>query len=161
MLANLASLFGIPLAIIIFVNEKEKERRDREYGTYDALDNKWLEFLQLCIQNPELDLHLELPLERRIKLSSNDKIRQYAMFEILIALLERSFLMYRDQSNSIKKAQWKGWSEYMHAWVKRDTFRRLWVILMTKQYYDMEFMSYMNNLLLKTSSENTGVERVG
>ena len=43
MLSYLATILGIPIAIILFVNEKRQERRDREYGTYHALDEKYLE----------------------------------------------------------------------------------------------------------------------
>ena len=144
MLANIATILGIPVAIALFVNEKRKERRDREYGTYNALDEKFTEYLRLCMENPELDLY-DAPLETEIELSPEQKIRQYAMFEILVSLLERAYLMYSDQSNKVKKAQWTGWSEYMHDYANRATFRRLWQLRGAE--YDLDFMKYMNALI--------------
>jgi hypothetical protein len=143
-LSDLAAVLGIPLAIILFVNEKRKERREREYGTYHALDEKWTEFLQLCIQYPEFDLY-DLPLEKKVRYTPEQKIRQYAMFEILLSLLERAFLMYRDQSSRIKKAQWAGWNEYMHDYSGRTTFRRLWKL--RGKEYDEGFMKHMNAII--------------
>lgn len=49
LLSTIVSILGIPIAILVFVNEKRKERRDREYGTYHALDEKYLEYLGLCM----------------------------------------------------------------------------------------------------------------
>jgi hypothetical protein len=149
-LSDVAAILGIPIAIILFANEKRKERRDREYGTYDALDEKWAEFLKLCMLYPEFDLY-DLPLGKKIKLTPEQKIRQYAMFEILLSLLERSFLMYRDQSNRLKKVQWEGWNDYMHDYARRATFRRLWK-LRAKQY-DENFMSHLNAIIASESEE--------
>jgi hypothetical protein len=91
------------------------------------------------------------PIESKIQLTDEQKIRQYAMFEILVSLLERSFLMYRDQSTSIKKAQWEGWNEYMHDYAKRDTFRELWKLRGNE--FDKNFTSHMNNIIETVISE--------
>lgn len=149
-LADAATVLGIPIAIILFVNEKRRERREREYGTYHALDEKWTDFLKLCMQYPEFDLY-DLPLGRKIRLSPEQRIRQFAMFEILLSLLERAFLMYRDQSNRIKKAQWAGWNEYMHDYAERETFRRLWQL--RGKEYDEEFMKHMNAIVASIAEE--------
>ena len=61
-IAHIAAILGIPLALFLFYDEKRKERRDREYGTYNALDDKYIAFLQLCIEHPELNLY-STPLE--------------------------------------------------------------------------------------------------
>ncbi|MDD8025555.1 MAG: hypothetical protein PHI34_03495 [Acidobacteriota bacterium] len=142
--AHIAAILGIPIAIILFINEKRKERRDREWGTYDALDDKWKDFLHLCIQHPEFDLY-DIPLEKKVGLTPEQKIQQYAMFEILISLLERAFLMYRDQSDKIKKTQWKGWSEYMRDYARRETFHHLWKLRGIE--YDQDFMDYIDPII--------------
>ena len=150
LLAKIATILGIPLAIILFVNEKSKERREREYGTYDALDDKYIDYLRLCMENPELDLY-DIPLEKKIALSPEQKIRQYAMFEILVSLLERAFLMYQDQSSTIKKTQWSGWNEYVHDYARRETFRNLWQTQGVE--YDSDFIQYVNAIFEKVQSE--------
>jgi hypothetical protein len=150
LLAHIATILGIPVAILIFVNEKRKERRDREYGTYDALDEKYQDYLRLCMDNPELDVYY-IPLEGKHELSREQKIRQWAMFEILLSLLERAYLMYQDQSSEIKKAQWFGWDKYMHDYAKRETFRNLWQELSVE--YDSSFVEYMNSVIEKVQDE--------
>jgi uncharacterized membrane-anchored protein len=152
MLANIATVLGIPIAIILFVNEKRKERRDREYGTYDALGKEYVDYLRLCMENSELDLY-EVPLEKERELSAEQKIRQYAMFEILVSLLERAYLMYQDQANDIKKSQWSGWDQYVHDYAKRETFRRLWQTQGVG--YDLDFIKYINTVIEQVEVETT------
>lgn len=42
LLAQVATISGIPIAIIIFYRERSRERREREYGTYDVFEiHKW------------------------------------------------------------------------------------------------------------------------
>ncbi len=67
MLSYIATILGIPLALLLFWDEKRKERRDREYGTYDALDNKYIEFLQLLLEYPHLDVYYREGNEKRMK----------------------------------------------------------------------------------------------
>ncbi len=144
LLAQLVTLIGVPAAIYVFLEEKRKERREREYGTYHALDEKYLEYLDYCLQHPELNLY-HIPLERKHDLTDIQQIQQYAMFDMLISLMERAFLMYRDQSNKIKKAQWDGWNEYMIDWCNRDDFCKLWEIC--GDQWDEEFTDHMNALI--------------
>jgi hypothetical protein len=149
-LAHIATVLGIPVAILIFFNEKRKERRDREYGTYDALDDKYQDYLRLCMDNPELDVYYA-PLESMSESSREQKIRQWAMFEILLSLLERAYLMYQDQSSEIKKTQWLGWDRYMHDYAKHEIFRNLWHRMSAE--YDSSFVEYMNSVIEKFQDE--------
>jgi hypothetical protein len=144
LLANAATILGVPIAIVVYLNEKRKERREREYGTFNALDDKYLDYLNLCITNPRLDLYY-LPFDGKTTLSREERIQQYAMFEILISLMERAFLMYRDQSTEIKKSQWEGWDQYMTHWASRPIFQTLWLRL--GDQFAEEFMEHMNQLI--------------
>ena len=56
--ANIVTSLGIVFAtgsLIVAVwtyrAERRKERREREYGTYDDLDNKYVEFMYVCTKN--------------------------------------------------------------------------------------------------------------
>lgn len=140
-IANIAATLGIPLAIMLFINEKRRERRDREYGTYNALDDKYIAFLQLCIDHPELNLY-SIALESEVELSPQQKIQQYAMYEVLISLLERGFLMYRDQSTEVKRQQWIGWESYLQNWCKNKSFQDLWYKVDADEY-DTDFVAFV------------------
>lgn len=158
-LANLATALGVPVAIVLIWFDKRRERRDREYGTYDALDDKYRDFLALCIDHPQLDL-FDVPLKnaKRQSLPATDgppevdlqSIRQMALFDILVSLLERSFLMYSDQSNTLKRQQWNGWVEYIDSYCQHPTFRSLWVTRGSQ--YDGRFLEFMNRRITTVSS---------
>lgn len=152
-LADLATVLGIPVAIVIFINEKRQERREREYGTYDALDEKYAEYLRLCMANPELDLFQKPLAHGATSLTPEQGVRQMAMFEILVSLLERAFLMYRDQSSEIRRSQWLGWNEYMLDYARHPTFRRLWGE--AGEQFDQEFTAHMSSLLLIVAGERS------
>lgn len=149
LVANIATFLGIPLAIVLFYNEKRRERRDREYGTYNALDDKYDAFLQLCIEHPELNLY-STPLGSIVTLTPNQRIQQLALFEVLVSLLERGFLMYKDQSTNIKQTQWVGWDSYIKNWCASEVFQELWYAVAAEEY-DTDFVTYVSNYLKSTS----------
>ncbi len=144
MLSYIATLVGIPVGLFVYIEEKRKERKDREYGTYNALDEKYKEFLVLCMDNPDLDLY-DVPIKNAKKLTEDQKVQQLALFDILVSLLERAFLMYRDQSNRVKQKQWKGWVVYMDDYAAHPTFRKLWKE--RGMEYDEDFMVYMGRIV--------------
>lgn len=41
-----AVILGVPAAFIQYVRATRREQRDREYGTYDELDDKYIEYQQ-------------------------------------------------------------------------------------------------------------------
>jgi hypothetical protein len=149
-LSYLASIIGIPAAILVFWDEKRKERKEREYRTYNSIDEKYFVYLQLCIQNPELDLFY-LPLEKKVRLTAEQKIKQAALFEVLVAMMERAYLLYSDQTTRVKKVQWAGWDNYIRIWSKRKNFRRIWKLV--GKDFDENFYNYMNSVLDDTDSK--------
>jgi hypothetical protein len=153
-LADVATFLGVPLALVIFVVEKRRERRDREYGTYDALDEKYREYLLMCVEHPELNLY-DIPLDEADPLDPEARVRRYAMFDILVSLLERAFLMYRDQSNSVKRRQWEGWVEYMRSYADNPTFVTLWDE--RGEGFDVDFVAFMTKIVTQVNSKKASV----
>jgi hypothetical protein len=150
--AHAVTILGLPLAIYLFYQEKHKERLDREYGTYNALDDKYIHFLELCLEKPDLDV-FGLTLEPSQGDDPGFKRRQeQLLFTILISMLERAFLMYRDQDTKVKECQYKGWVEYMEDYCKKDNFRRQWAELGLQ--FDSDFVGFMNKLIDKTRPLN-------
>lgn len=140
-ISGIVTILGLPLALFLFYNEKKKERKDREYGTYNALDDKYIHFLELCLEKPELDV-IEYPGNS----DNNPKDRQeQILFLILISNLERAFLMYHDQSTKIKESQWSGWVAYMKDYARKENFRRKWPELGPQ--FDKRFVEFMNTLM--------------
>ena len=137
-----ATIIGIPVYIYIYYKEKKRERLDREYGTYNALDDKYIDFLRLCIDNIDLNIYL-LDNEITKNLNEQQKIRQYIIFEILVCIFERAFLMYKGHSDKIRRNQWVGWNSYIEDWLNNESFRKAWRNFIGNQY-DTDFISYMN-----------------
>jgi hypothetical protein len=156
LLSYVATALGIPAAILAYWRVKTRERHEREYAAYHAVDEKYADYLRLCIEHPRLDLYY-LALEEEVPLTPEEKVQQLALCEILIAVLERAFLMYRDQATAIKRVQWEGWDAYMHDWAKRRNFRTFWAEL--GEQFDEDFVRYMNPIVAAQSVLDPSPER--
>lgn len=147
MMLNIAvaivNLVGAPVAIVLFILTKRRERIEREYGTYNSLDEKYIDYLQLCVQHPNLDV-FDVPLPG-YKPTPELHWQELQIFSVLIAVLERTYLMYRDKSRAVRESQWKGWEAYMKDWASRQNFRDAWEQL--KGQFDCGFEKHMETLL--------------
>lgn len=140
--ADLVAILGVPAALYVFLLEKRRERRDREYGTYHALDEKYLEFLKLAVQHPELDLYPspKLPLEDT---PQNLRAQRLAMFEFLVSIFERAHIMYVQQGGPGRDAQWLGWRAYIRQLKAAPGFPSLWHAVGSNQF-DSTFVRFMD-----------------
>jgi hypothetical protein len=145
--SSITSLLGIPIGIYVYYSTKRKEQHDREYGTYNALDEKYIDYLLLCLQNWDLDV-FDVPLESKKKATAEQTRKEAILFSILTSIFERAYLMYEDQSNEIKKAQFTGWEHFMRDWSARANFRRAWKQAgFDPETYDQGFYKFMNSMI--------------
>lgn len=142
-LVKFAQLIGIPVGIIVYGVNKRRERIDREYGTYDALDQKYIDYLKLCLVNPDLDV-ADIPKSGEVTLTAEQSHKQMIMFSILLAIMERAYIMYRDKSGSIRQEQWSGWDAYIRDWLKRENFAAAVPLLAAE--FDAGFCEYLGQL---------------
>ena len=49
-------ILGIPIVLVQYISSSRKERQDKEYETYNALDEKFIDYLKLCLDHPNLDI---------------------------------------------------------------------------------------------------------
>ena len=133
-------LIGIPVAIVLYALNKRKERRDKDYGTYDTLDDKYIDYLKLCLEYPDLDI-VDTP-RSVAPLNQDQQHRELVMFSILISIMERAYLMYQDRSYKVREQQWVGWEAYIEQWGKRDNFRNALRKLATG--FDKRFVCYLH-----------------
>lgn len=132
------------LSVLALRKELNKRRKEREYGTYNSLDDKYIEYLKLCIDHPRLDTYSAN--HDSSTLNEVEKQQRFAMFNILISICERSFLMYSDQSSKIKAAQWSGWRDFIVTWSKNSGFKELWRD--NSPQYDKGFTKFVNTEVL-------------
>jgi hypothetical protein len=138
---KITQLIGIPVAIIVYGLTKRRERLDREYATYDALDAQYIEYLELCLEHPELDV-ADVPVEN----DGPEARKELLVFSILLSMMERAFLMYGEKSARIRREQWeKGWAAYIDDWCTRPKFMAAATKLVRQ--YDERFSKYLLDCL--------------
>ena len=140
------TILGLPAAIIFYLKEQKQQRLEREYGTFDALDNKYIEIQQLCIEHPELDV-FDTPYETPSILSEGQKKQEEAILLIRISIFERAYLMYSGSATKVKKDQWAGWEDEIKDWLERPNFLKVWQE--HSPYFDLDFAAHFNQFIRK------------
>jgi len=136
------TVIGLPLAIVIFMVEQRRERRNEEDEVYQLLSNAYNDFLRVVIDNPDLRLRSQTATP---DLSAEQQERMLVIFDMLISLLERAYLTaYSDNMNAAQRRRWNSWQDFMREWVRRDDFYfRLPQLLKGE---DPEFAAYLQKL---------------
>jgi hypothetical protein len=143
-LANVAAFVGAPLAILIYATDRRRARLDREQQTYQALQSEYSDFLRLCLENPELQLHDWRPDVRA--LTPEQQGRRMVALEILVSMFESAFVLYHGHRSAFRRRQWDGWHEFMRDWARREDFRAAWKEHLGSQF-DSGFVTHMDGLV--------------
>lgn len=146
--ASLATAIGFPLAILALLLQWRSERKAKEYESYNSLDEKYIAFIELCLQWPDLQVYdPDKENENWSALNKADARRQQMLYQILISILERAFLLYRDQSTTIKRKEYDGWHSYMQDYAATPNFRYAWEKLKLGEQFHDDFVAEMNRLI--------------
>jgi hypothetical protein len=140
-----------PLALFGYLRATEREQQDREYRTYDELDNKFLEYQKLALQH-DLDL-IEVP-DASVALSG-DRLRlkhELVTASCGFALFQRAFLTFHGQSDSFRTRQWQGWDQLLTSFLSRAGVRQAWPIC--KSHFDTTFQVFVDSRLLMLLKES-------
>jgi len=142
MLSYVVTVFGLPLAIYSFLHEQRKERENEDEEVYQQLSDTYTDFLKLVIENPDLKLRSQLSTP---DLNEEQHERMQVMFEILISLFERAYLLVYEEKMSQKQLRrWRSWEDYMREWCRREDFRSQLPRLL--QGEDHDFAEYILKL---------------
>jgi hypothetical protein len=162
-LVPLATLVSVAIGVVIFVQSqrREHELRDKEAArereqriteAFNALDDKYIDYVKLCLQHPELDVFdTPLPAADHPPATAAQRRQEAMMFAILLSVFERSYLMYRDKADPFKREQWAGWEQYMRNWLGRANFVAEYQ--RTKQEFDPAFVGFIDGLLARKTGE--------
>jgi hypothetical protein len=146
LLSYIVTVLGLPVAIAVFLFEKRKERAAEEEEVYEALSSNYHDFLRLALDNPDLRL---MSKTRTGDLTDEQRERMQAIFGLLIALFERSYLLLYEPDLSGKDARrWRSWDDFMQEWCDRDDFREAMPSLLIGE--DPEFATYLRKLAGET-----------
>ena len=142
LLSYIVTVFGLPLAIFSFILEQRKERENEEEEVYQELSDAYTDFLKLVMANPDLRLRSQSSVH---DLSDEQRERMLVLFEILISLFERAYLLAYEENMSGKQLRrWRSWDDYMREWCRRDDFRLTLPRLL--QGEDPDFAAYIERL---------------
>ncbi len=139
------TVFGLPLAICVFLYEQRRERQGDDEKIFQYLSEEYAEFQKLVLKNADLGLTTDLT---RV-LNPGQQERKHILYDILISLFERAFiLVYDDKMNKQTKRLWASWDDYMRNWCKRSDFREMLPGLLSGE--DPDFIAYMMGIAGKS-----------
>jgi hypothetical protein len=121
-LSYVVTVFGLPLAIFVFMLEQRRERQNEEEEIYQRLSDEYTAFLKLVLANPDLQLLRKHAAQQ--PLTDEQSERKFAIFSILVSIFERAYLLvYEEKMDKQTKRLWQSWEDYMREWCRRKDFR--------------------------------------
>jgi hypothetical protein len=120
LMSYVVTVVGLPLAIFTFWQEQRKERENEDEETYQLLSDAYTDFLKLVMENPDLQLRSR---QAAPQLTDEQKERRQVVFEMLVSLFERAYLLaYDDSMTEKQRRRWHSWDDYMREWCRRPDF---------------------------------------
>lgn len=142
LLSYMVTVIGLPLAIAVFIFDQRKERDNEEEEVYQLLSDNYQGFLKIALENPDLRLFTS---EETPSLSTEQRERMFIIFNMLISLFERAYLLLHEKSMAEKQLRrWRSWEDYMGEWCNRADFRTMLPVLLRGE--DPEFSIYIQKL---------------
>lgn len=143
LLSYVITVIGLPMAIFVFIFEQFKERENEEEEVYQLLSDNYQDFLKVALENPDLQLFSD---EETPSLTAEQQERLRIIFDMLISLFERAFLLlYEDRMSDKQARRWHSWEDYMREWCSRADFRSHLPRLLRGE--DPGFVRYMERLV--------------
>jgi hypothetical protein len=144
-----------PLAVIAFLRAKKMDRLEKEYKTYDELDNRFFEYQKLALEYYDLDI-LDVPNNDPSLAFDKKRKQEMVAFAILFSLFERAYLMFSNQADKFRQRQWSGWKRFLDDFIRRDTVRTAWQL--SKETYDTDFQAFMERKIAGVMSKAAAEE---
>ena len=130
-----------PLAVIAYIKVKKTERLEKEYQTYDELDNRFFEYQKLALEYYDLDI-LDVPNNDPSLAFDKKRKQEMVAYAILFSLFERAYLMFGSQADKFREKQWSGWKHFLYDFLRRENVRAAWDL--SKNTYDTDFQLFMD-----------------
>ncbi|MGE0252744.1 MAG: hypothetical protein AB7O99_08405, partial [Dongiaceae bacterium] len=91
------TVFGLPYAVALFYIEQKRERQNEEEEIYQKLSDEYADFCQLLLTNSDLRL-MSGEVVADEKLTAEQKERKHIIFELLMSLFERAFILVHEDN---------------------------------------------------------------
>ena len=137
-IANLSLILGIPVTIFAFIYQEKKERQNEQEEIYDKLMEHYAGIQDKFFTHPEIDQH-NTPLA-----DAEDARRQRIVYETLISLFERAYILLADEKDPNYQRMWNSWLDYINLWISRPNFHVALPQMMRGE--DPDFVKFMASL---------------
>jgi hypothetical protein len=151
MIYYIAMSIAGPLAVIAYIKAKKTERLEKEYETYDELDNRFFEYQKLALEYDDLDI-LDVPNNDPSLAFDKKRKQEMVAYAILFSLFERAYLMFSSQGDVFRQRQWSGWKHFLNDFLCRENVRTAWEL--SKNTYDTDFQSFMDRKIATVLSRS-------
>jgi len=142
MLSYIVTVVALPFAIGVFLFEQRKAHENEEEATWQQISDAYIDFLEVVLANPDLKLRSQRATP---DLSDEQRERMLVIFDMLISLFERAYLLLFDtQMNEKRRRRWHSWEDYMREWSQREDFRQRVPELLRGE--DPDFAHYLQRL---------------
>jgi hypothetical protein len=154
-LVPIATLISVLLAVTLFIQGERKEaaaqataaaqeRESRVRENYSALDDRYLDYVKLCLEHPDLDV-FDTPITNPPPRTIDQQRRESMILSTLTSIMERAYLMYATPDDAFERNQWNAWAAYMKMWSVRPNFRAEWKT--SSKQFDANFAGYIDSLI--------------
>ncbi len=142
LMANVVTVFGLPLAIYTYVSGQRKERENEDEEVYQILSDAYIDFMKLALEHCDLKLRTRSATPH---LNEDQREKMQILFEILISLFERAYLTaYNENMTPEQRRRWHSWDDFMREWCRREDFHNSLPVLL--QGEDMDFAAYIRQI---------------
>jgi len=136
------TVIGLPFAIVIFFYQARRERANEDEEEYQLLNDAYNDFLRVVLEHPDLHLRSNAPTPN---LTPDQEERMLVIFDMLIALFERAYLVaYAPDMAPVQARRWNSWEDFMREWCRRENFRARLPQMLRGE--DPEFSAYIRAL---------------
>ena len=142
LLSYIVTVIGLPMAMAFFIFEQRKERANEDEAIWLQLSDAYIDFLNVVLAHSDLQLRSRTATPN---LSAEQQERKRVIFDMLISLFERAYLLaYEKDMDDKQKRRWHSWEDYMREWCQREDFLRLLPELVCGE--DPDFAAYILHL---------------
>jgi hypothetical protein len=157
-LSFLAIIVAAPIALLELRNHNivtaESDKKDRiqvAEKTYREVDDKYTDFLKVCLEHPRLDCY-SVPRTLDKKLTDDEQWQQNILYTALTDVFEVAYVQYKTNQyaldpeiRDIFTEQWGGWDTYIKKFLLRPAYRKVYWDICNE--YDVRLVAYMDAIV--------------
>lgn len=161
-IATISAIVGGVASILIFLWNQHVQARETMLARYDAVTQSYIDYQQICLENPELETSAyKLPAgaQQQVATDPISEVKRKIHFDILTSMFERAFLTYLHAPLKIRRSQWPGWRAYIEHFAAREDYQKWWRENVSDYMaakatcgdtqYDIRFERFMKRLIEK------------